>query len=187
MCFCTLLLVMILKYIIMEEIVEVIGVEHLKTVLSSLSPEEIVKPAFDNWIPSQRTGHTVLNLENGKVYGLGIEFNQLPLADNIYIKLFTIKATDDPIDAEEFFSKREYEEFLLFSSSDPCEYIPDIMTDFCQKNDIDEYERKIGLLAYNFSKNEQANYNMWESAILNKYYDAIYEDHNPFKFSESSM
>ena len=171
----------------MEEIVEVIGVEHLKTVLSSLSPEEIVKPAFDNWIPSQRTGHTVLNLENGKVYGLGIEFNQLPLADNIYIKLFTIKATDDPIDAEEFFSKREYEEFLLFSSSDPCEYIPDIMTDFCQKNDIDEYERKIGLLAYNFSKNEQANYNMWESAILNKYYDAIYEDHNPFKFSESSM
>ena len=27
----------------MEEIVEVIGVEHLKTVLSSLTPEEIVK------------------------------------------------------------------------------------------------------------------------------------------------
>ena len=25
---------------------------------------------------------------------------------------------------------------------------------------------------------------MWESAILNKYYDAIYEGHNPFKFSE---
>ena len=62
----------------MEEIVEVIGVEHLKTVLSSLTPEEIVKPAFDNWIAAQRTGHTVLNLENGKVYGLGIEHNQLP-------------------------------------------------------------------------------------------------------------
>ena len=67
--------------IIMEEIVEVIGVEHLKTVLSGLTPEEIVKPAFDNWIYSQRTGHTVLNLENAKVYGLGIEFNQLPYKD----------------------------------------------------------------------------------------------------------
>ncbi|WP_406532789.1 hypothetical protein [Methanobrevibacter sp.] len=171
----------------MEEIVEVIGVEHLKTVLSGLTPEEIVKPAFDNWIYSQRTGHTVLNLENAKVYGLGIEFNQLPLADNIYIELFTIKSTEDPIEAEEFFSKSEYEEFLEFSSDDPCEYIPDIITDFCEKKDIDEYERKIGLLAYNFEKNERSNYNMWESAILNKYYDAIYEDHNPFKFSHSSL
>lgn len=173
--------------IIMEEIVEVIGVEHLKTVLSGLTPEEIVKPAFDNWIYSQRTGHTVLNLENAKVYGLGIEFNQLPLADNIYIELFTIKSTEGPIEAEEFFSKSEYEEFLEFSSDDPCEYIPDIITDFCEKKDIDEYERKIGLLAYNFEKNERSNYNMWESVILNKYYDAIYEDHNPFKFSHSSL
>ena len=171
----------------MEEIVEVIGVEHLKTVLSGLTPEDIVKPAFDNWIPAQRTGHTILNLENGKVYGLGIEFNQLPLPDNIYIELFTIKFDEDPIDAEELFSKSEYMEFLEFSSDDPCEYIPDIITDFCEKNDIDEYERKIGLLAYNLEKNELENYNMWESAILNMYYDAIYEDHNPFKFSQSSL
>ena len=171
----------------MEEIVEVIGVEHLKTVLSSLSPIEIVKPAFENWISCQRTGHTVLNLENGKVYGLGIELNQLPLADNIYIELYTIRSSEEPIDPEELFSAKEYEEFLEFSSDDPCEYIPDIITDFCEQNDIDEYERKIGLLAYKFEKNEQANYNMWESAILNKYYDAIYEDHNPFKFSQSTL
>ncbi len=175
------------KYITMEEIVEVIGVEHLKTILSGLTPEDIVKPAFDNWIAAQRTGHTVLNLESGKVYGLGIEFNQLPLSDDIYIELFTIKSTEDPIDAEELFSKREYEEFLEFSSDDPCEYIPDIITDFCERKGIDEYERKLGLLAYNFEKNERENYNMWESAILNRYYDAIYEDHNPFKFSHSSM
>ena len=48
-------------------------------------------------------------------------------------------------------------------------------------------KRKIGLLAYNFEKRERANYNMWESAILNKYYDAIYEDHNPFAFSQNSL
>ena len=171
----------------MEEIVEVIGVDHLKTVLSSLTPEEIVKPAFDNWITGMRTGHTILNLENGKVYGLGIEFNQLPLADNIYIELFTIKSHENPIDEEEFFSKNEYEEFLEFSSDDPCEYIPDIITEFCEIKGIDEYERKIGLLAYNFEKEEQVNYNMWESKILNKYYDAIYENHNPFQFSQDSM
>lgn len=136
----------------MEEIVEVIGVEHLKTVLSSLTPEEIVKPAFDNWMAGIRTGHTVLNLENGKVYGLGIEMNQLPLADNIYIELFTIKSHEEPVGEEEFFSKNEYEEFLEFSSDDPCEYIPDIITEFCELKGIDEYERKIGLLAYNFEK-----------------------------------
>ncbi|MBQ2652223.1 MAG: hypothetical protein IJF83_01580 [Methanobrevibacter sp.] len=171
----------------MEEFVEVIGVEHLKTILSALSPEEIVKPAYDNWLACQRTGHTVLNLETGKVYGLGIELNQLPLAAEIYIELFTIESHEEPVSEQDFFSKSEYEEFLEFSSDDPCEYVPDIITDFCQKKGIDEYERTIGLLAYNFQKNEQANYNMWESAILNKYYDAIHEDHNPFQFSHSTL
>ena len=171
----------------MNDYVEVIGVEHLKTVLSGLTPEDIVKPAFDNWMSGIKTGHTVLNLETGNVYGLGIEMNQLPLVSEIYIELYTIKSHENPINEEEFFSKREYEEFLEFSSDDPCEYIPDIITDFCEKNDIDEYERSIGILAFNFEKHEQANYNMWESKILNKYYDAIYEDHNPFKFSQSSL
>ena len=171
----------------MEEIVEVIGVEHLKVILSSLTPEDIVKPAFDNWIGGLRDGHTVLNLENGKVYGLGIELNQLPLADNIYIELFTIKSHEIPVSEEEFFSKKEYGEFLEFSSDDPCDYVPDIVSEFCEINDIDEYGRKIGILAYNFEKNEQNNYNMWESKILNKYYDAIYENHNPFQFSQNSI
>lgn len=171
----------------MNEYVEVIGVEHLKTVLAGLSPEDIVKPAYENWMAYQRTGHTVLNLETGEVYGLGVELNQLPLAADICIELFTIDSHQAVVDEEEFFSKDEYDKFLEFSSDDPCEYIPDIISDFCEKNGIDEYERTVGILAYNFEKNEQANYNMWESAILNRYYDAIYEDHNPFQFSQSSL
>lgn len=171
----------------MNDYVEVIGVEHLKTVLSSLTPEDIVKPAYDNWMGGIKTGHTVLNLETGQVYGLGIELNQLPLADEIYIELYTLKSHEEPLKEEEFFSSKEYEEFLEFSSDDPCEYIPDIITDFCEKKGIDEYERTIGLLAYNFETREQANYNMWESKILNKYYDAIYENHNPFEFSQSTL
>ena len=81
----------------MNDYVEVIGVEHLKTVFSGLTPEDIVKPAYDNWTGGIKTGHTVLNLETGNVYGLGIEFNQLPLADEIYIELFTIKSDEIPI------------------------------------------------------------------------------------------
>ncbi len=171
----------------MNEFVEVIGVEHLKTVLSSLMPEDIVKPAYDNWQAGIKTGQTVLNLETGNVYGLGIDFNELHLATEIYIELFTIQSHEEPVNERDFFSKSEYEEFLDFSSDDPCDYVPDIITDFCQKKGIDEYERTIGILAYNFEKEERANYNMWESKILNRYYDAIYEDHNPFKFSQSSL
>ena len=171
----------------MEEIVEVIGVEHLKVILSNLTAEEIVKPALDNWIGGMKTGHTVLNLETGEVYGLGMDINQLPMIDNVYIELFTINSHENPINEEEFFSKKEYEEFLDFSSDDPCEYIPDIITEFCDMKGIDEYERKIGILAYNFEKQEQHNYNMWESKILNKYYDAIYENHNPFQFSQNTL
>ena len=171
----------------MEEIVEVIGVEHLKVILSNLTAEEIVKPALDNWMGGMKTGHTVLNLETGEVYGLGMDINQLPMIDNVYIELFTINSHENPINEEEFFSKKEYEEFLDFSSDDPCEYIPDIITEFCDMKGIDEYERKIGILAYNFEKQEQHNYNMWESKILNKYYDAIYENHNPFQFSQNTL
>ena len=97
----------------MEEIFEVIGVEHLKTILAGLSPEDIVKPAYDNWFPTQKTGHTILDLETGEVKGLSIEHNQMPLQSMMYIELYTIESSDYPIDAEELFSKTEYEE--LFS------------------------------------------------------------------------
>ena len=86
---------------------QVASKKHLKTILSSLTPEDIVKPALDNWIAGIKTGHTVLNLEDGRVYGIGIELNQLPLADDIYIELFTIKSHEEPLTEEEFFSKNE--------------------------------------------------------------------------------
>ena len=60
----------------MEEIYEVIGVEHLKTILSGLTPEDIVKPAYDNWFPTQKTGHTILDLETGEVRGISCLFSQ---------------------------------------------------------------------------------------------------------------
>ena len=96
----------------MNEYVEVIGVEHLKTILSALSPEEIVKPAYDNWMGGIKTGHTVLNLETGRVYGLGIDFNDLHLANDIYIELYTIDSHAEPVSEEEFFSQRSTASFL---------------------------------------------------------------------------
>ena len=96
----------------MEEIVEVIGVEHLKTILSGLTPEEIVKPAYDNWMGGIRTGHTVLNLEDGSVYGLGIDFNELHMHDRIYIELYTLGSHEEPVSEEEFFSKMSMRNIL---------------------------------------------------------------------------
>ncbi len=171
----------------MEEIFEVIGVEHLKTILSGLTPEEIVKPAYEKWFPTQTTGHTILDLETGEVKGLAIEHNQLPLEMMLYIELYTIKASEYPIEPEELFSKSEYVEFQEFMEDEPSEFAPDMVSNFCLENDIDEYNRSVGILAYRFSKIDQKNYNMWESAILNKYYDKTDENHNPFKFSQSSL
>ena len=126
-------------------------------------------------------------VETGEIYGVGVELNDLPLPSTIYIELYKIDAYDEPISEEEFFSQSEYDNFLEFSASEPSEYIPDIISEFCQINGIDEDKRKIGILAYNFEKKERSNYNMWESSVLNKYYDAIYEDHNPFMFSQNSL
>ena len=132
---------------IMEEVFEVIGVEHLKTILSGLTPEDIVKPAYDNWFPMQKTGHTVLDLETGKVSGLSIEHNQMPLQSMMYIELYTIKAGDYPIGPEELFSKTEYEEFMDFMEDEPSEFAPDMVSIFCEENDIDEDSRTVGILA----------------------------------------
>ena len=71
----------------MEEFVEVIGVEHLKTVLSSLSPEDIVKPAYENWMPGIKTGHTIVNLETGNVYGISVDLNELHFVTEMYIEI----------------------------------------------------------------------------------------------------
>ena len=109
------------------------------------------------------------------------------MADDIYIELYSIHSHEQAVSEDDFFSKHEYEEYLEFSSDDPCEYTPDLITDFCEIKGINEYERTIGILAYNFETKEQSNYNMWESKILNKYYDAIHENHNPFQFSQSSI
>ena len=84
-------------------------------------------------------------------------------------------------------SKTEYEEFMDFMEDEPSEFAPDMVSIFCQENDIDEDSRNIGILAYRFSTTDQQNYNMWESAILNKYYDKTDENHNPFKFNQSSL
>ena len=112
----------------MDDVVEVIGIEHLKVILSGLSPEEIIRPAYENWQTCMKTGYTRLNLETGEIYGVGVELNDLPLPSTIYIELYKIDAYDEPISEEEFFSQSEYDKFLEFSASEPSEYIPDIIS-----------------------------------------------------------
>ena len=91
-----------------EEYVEVIGVEYLKTILSDLSPKDIVSPAYNHWVACQQSGYTILNLETGKVLGLSLEPNQLPLKDDIFIVLYTILSSEDPVSAKDLLSEEEY-------------------------------------------------------------------------------
>ncbi len=164
-----------------EDYIEIIGVEQLKTILTTLSPKDIVRPAYEKWIPCQKTGYTILDLENGKIYPLGVEQNQLPLVDKLYIELFTIDALENPVKPKELFSNEEYKEYLIFKENDPSEYTPDLVSDFCDKKEIDEDERCIRILADKFEENEYFNYNKWETGIINEYYDAIQEEHYTFK------
>lgn len=163
-----------------EEYVEVIGVEHLKTILTTLSPKDIVTPAYNEWIACQRSGYTILNLETGEVSGLGVEQNQLPLDDSLFIVLYTISSLENPVKAEDLLSDEEYEEYEEFND-DPSGYTPDILSEFCKKEGIDEDERKISILADRFEENDYWNYNKWETGVLNEYYDALQEEHYTFK------
>lgn len=164
-----------------DDYVEVIGVEQLKTILTTLSPKDIVRYAYEKWVACQRSGYTILNLETGKISGMGVEQNQLPLNDDLFIVLYTISALENPVKVEELLSEEEYDDYLDFKGDEAADYTPDILSDFCQKNNIDENGRKISILAAKFEENEYWNYNSWESGILNEYYDAIQEEHYTFK------
>jgi hypothetical protein len=152
---------------------EYIGLEELKTRLTDLSPKDIVSYAYKEWIPCHRTGYTIINLETGEVKGLGVENNQLPFQDITYIDLFTIESQEHPIKPEDLFSNEEYEKYLEFKGDDPSEYTPDIVSNFCIKEGIDEDDRKITILADRFEEDEYFNYNKWESGVLNQYYDVL--------------
>lgn len=170
-------LVKLIKGVKMED-KEYIGEEYLKNILSNLSPKDVVGFAYKEWIPCQRSGYTILNIKTGIINGLGIELNQLPLIDTNYIELYSIESQEHPIKPENFFSEKEYEEYLEFKDDDPSEYTPDIVSEFCIKKDIDEDSRKIDILADRFEENEYFNYNKWESRILNEYYDMIQKSHS---------
>lgn len=163
-----------------EEFIEIIGCEHLKTILTTLSPKDIVEPAYRKWKPSNMSGYTILNLRTGKLSGMGIEQNQLPLKDDIFIVLYTILAFEDPVDVHELLSPEEYDEYEEFND-DPSGYTPDILSEFCKVKGIDEDERKIKILADRFEENEYWNYNQWETGVLREYYDAIQEEHYTFR------
>ena len=99
------------------------------------------------------------------------------LSDGIIICGY--KLSDNMLYSEVYDCKPKSFELLLVASRN--------LWENCQDNDIDEDSRNIGILAYRFSTTDQQNYNMWESAILNKYYDKTDENHNPFKFNQSSL
>lgn len=129
----------------------------------------------------KKSGYTILNIETGKVSGLSIGFNQLPLANMTYIELYSIESHEQPIKPEVLFSDKEYGEYLDFKDDDPSEYTPDIVSDFCIKNGINEEKRKIAILADDFEENQYYNYNKWENEILNLYLDKIQQQDTHYK------
>lgn len=157
---------------------EYISVEHLKNILTNLSPEDIVRPAYEQWIPCQRSGYTILNLEIGRIQSLGVEPNQLPLIDITYIELYSIEAEEHPVKPEELFSPQEYDDYMEYKDNETAEYTPDIVSAFCEEVGIDEKQRKVAILADRFEEKEFWNYNSWESEILNEYYDILQQKYS---------
>ncbi|WP_409200962.1 hypothetical protein [Methanobrevibacter sp. DSM 116169] len=165
-----------------EDEKEFIDIEELKTILTNLSPKNIVKYAYEKWSPCERSGYTILDLENGAISGYGVEVNQLPSKNYHFVELYAIESGEDPIKAEALFSKEEYEKYLEFKGDDPSEYTPDIISHFCTEEGIDEDERKISLLADIFEEDEYFNYNKWESGIVTQYQDIIQDSEGYFDY-----
>lgn len=153
--------------------------EELRRLIESLSIREIIEPALDNWIPNESTGKTIINLETGKVQGIGLRFNEL-LDINYaseHIELYKIESEEELYDEEEILNEEEYERFIDFklkkeeNNENYDDYDPELLNEFCKMESIDKKERQIKILMENYEDYHFENYQDFEHSIILTYYD----------------
>lgn len=153
--------------------------EELRTIIENLNPREIIEPALENWIPYKSTGITIININTGKISGIKLEYNEImelesnnPYKEN-YIELYKIEA-EDIIYEEDILSKEElekYEEFKIKKNNVAIDYNPDLLSEFCRIENINEIERKIKFLKENYEDYIYSNYQDLEHSIILNYYE----------------
>ena len=153
--------------------------EELRRLIESLSLREIIEPALDNWILNESTGKTIINLETGKVQGIGLRLNEL-LDINYaseHIELYKIESEEELYDEEEILNEEEYERFIDFklkkeeNNENYDDYDPELLNEFCKIESIDKKERQIKILMENYEDYHFDNYQDFEHSIILTYYD----------------
>ncbi|MCQ2738501.1 MAG: hypothetical protein MJ224_07830 [archaeon] len=154
-----------------------IGEEEIRRIIESLSPREIIEPALDNWTPYESTGITIINLNTGKISGISSNPNEMmETFNNAYkenhIEIYKIES-NEIIYEEDLLSEEELELYEEFKEKENCliEYTPDLFTEFCKIENINEKERKIKYLKENYEEYIYSNYQDFEHSIILNYYD----------------
>ena len=153
--------------------------EELRRLIESLSLREIIEPALDNWILNESTGKTIINLETGKVQGIGLKFNELLDLNyaSEHIELYKIESEEELYDEEEILNEEEYERFIDFklkkeeNNENYDDYDPELLNEFCKMESIDKKERQIKILMENYEDYHFENYQDFEHSIILTYYD----------------
>ena len=153
--------------------------EELRRLIESLTIREIVEPALDNWTRYESTGKTVIDLKSGRVYGISLKSNELLELDhdNNHIELYKIESHEDLFDEEDLLSEDEYNRFQEFKDRKELEdedfddYDPELLSEFCMMESIDEKERIISILIEDYQEYHFNNYQDFEHSIILNYYD----------------
>lgn len=156
-----------------------ISEEELRTIIENLTIRELIEPALENWISYESTGITIINLNTGKISGISKKYNEIfeiesnqSYKDN-YIEIYKLEA-EEIIEEEDLFSDEEYEkyeEFKIKNSSSSIDYTPDLLSEFCNLEKIDEKERKLKFLEECFEEYNCNNYQDLEHSIILNYYE----------------
>ncbi|MCQ2976831.1 MAG: hypothetical protein MJ232_02345 [archaeon] len=156
-----------------------ISEEELRTIIENLDTREIIEPALDNWIPYESTGITLINLYTGIIKGVSVKFNEITDFNSKesykeeYIEIYKIEA-EKIIEEYELLNDKEYDKYEDFREEkdiSSIDYTPDLFSEFCKIENIDEKERKIKLLIENFEEYNMNNYQDFEHSIILNYYD----------------
>lgn len=103
--------------------VDVLGRQKIEDIIDGLNYTDIIKCAYESYNKGFKTGYATINLETGKVEGLGLGQNESNQAiDNTYITLYLISQNVD-FDEDNILTEEELEEGKEMTDEDIIEYL----------------------------------------------------------------
>lgn len=117
--------------------------EEVENKIEEFDAWEIIKIAYENWIPGFGHGITAIDIRDGEVFGMTRSQGEYSMDDKYFIFLYKIEANQEFSD-DELLNEEEFEEFDNGDYNDIEEY--------AKEKGIDLAERELNFFEYYYNE-----------------------------------